>query len=121
MVVEALVTNFFFCFRVLWQLHSDWSHNSVPPLVQVLQWLEVSKVGTSPLPPAWSCCIAREGLGSKAVHLSPRGSASIWPTNRTIILNSQSYETENMVKGPVGQKQRMPILKMASMTGQSGQ
>jgi hypothetical protein len=51
-VAEALVTNFFCCFGIPWELHSDQSHNFESCLVQeVLQCLGVNKTRTTPIYP----------------------------------------------------------------------
>jgi transposase InsO family protein len=51
-VAEALVTNFFCCFRVPRELHSDQGRNFQSPLMQeVLQRLGVNKTRTTPLHP----------------------------------------------------------------------
>jgi hypothetical protein len=51
-VAEALVTNFFCCFGVLWELHSDQGRNFDSHLIQeVSQCLGVSKTYTLHLHP----------------------------------------------------------------------
>jgi hypothetical protein len=50
-VVEALVTNFFRCIRVLRELQSDQGRNFKPYIMQVLQCLGVRKIYTNPLHP----------------------------------------------------------------------
>jgi hypothetical protein len=78
-VAEVLVTNFFCCFGVSQELHSDQGHNFGSCLIQeVWQCLGVSKTSTTPLHPKSdsmvksyiktvdqlrSCRITPEGLG----------------------------------------------------------
>jgi Mn-dependent DtxR family transcriptional regulator len=49
-VVEALITNFFYCFGIPWELHRDQSRDFESRLLQeVLQRLGVSKMCTTPM------------------------------------------------------------------------